>query len=77
MLQARCNAVDGQVNAALHPLVILTLAVAANQLHLQMVQRVDVGKAVAHRARQRRVAGQAVFLARDLGQRIHCAMPFF
>ena len=45
--QARSDAVDADVDAALHALVGLAFAVAPHQLHLQVVQRVDVGKAVA------------------------------
>jgi len=37
------------VNSGLHPLVALPGAPAAYQLDLQVVQRVDVGEAVANR----------------------------
>jgi hypothetical protein len=52
--QSRRNPVDRDVNAALGFLITvlraLAFAVAANQLHLQMMQWVDVGEAVAHRS---------------------------
>ena len=60
------NAVDTDVDTALHALVGQASAVAADQLDLQVVQRVDVGESVSDRAVERRVAGQAVFLACDL-----------
>jgi len=64
------------VDAALHPFVGLALAVAADQFDLQVVQRVDVGEAVANGPGQSGVAFQAVFLAGDLGQGIRRALPF-
>ena len=45
--QSRRNPVDADVNPALHPLVGPAVPVAADQLDLQVVQRVDVGEAVA------------------------------
>jgi hypothetical protein len=52
--QPRRNPVDRDVNAALGFLITvlraLAFAIPANQLHLQMVQWVDVGEAVAHRS---------------------------
>ena len=45
------DAVDRDVDAALQPLVVLLPgAPAAHQLDLQVVQRIDVGEAVADRA---------------------------
>ena len=62
--------------AALGPLIGLAGAVAAYQFDLQMVQGVDVGEAVAHRALQGRVAGQALLVAGDQLQRFDGALPF-
>ena len=50
--QTRRNAIDRQMDAALRPLISNACAVASYQLHLQMVQRVDVGESVFDRARQ-------------------------
>ncbi len=74
--QPRCNPVDADVDAALYPFVGQASAVAADQLDLQVVQWVDVGEAVADRPVERRVAGQAVFLACDLRERVGRAVPF-
>ena len=63
------------MDAALHPVVRLTRTVAAHQLHLQVVQRVDIRKAVAYGALQRRVIGQAVFVAGDSSQGLGRAVP--
>ena len=47
------NAIDGNMNPALYPLVGLARPVAAHQLYLQVVQGVDVGEAVTDGALQR------------------------
>jgi len=64
------------VNAALDALVGLAGAVPAHQLDLQVVQRVDVGKAVADGALQGGVAGQALLFPGDQRQRLGGAVPF-
>ena len=64
------------MDTPLHPLIRLARTVAAHQLHLQMVQRVDVGKAVANRALQRCVIGQAILVTGDGGQGMRRAVPF-
>ena len=46
------NAIDRDMNAALDFFVGLAFAVAAHQLNLQVVQRIDIWKAVADRALQ-------------------------
>ena len=74
--QPRRDAIDGNMDPALNPLVSLARAVAANQFHLQVVQRINLGKAVANRALQRGVAGQTLALTGDLAQRAHCTVPF-
>jgi hypothetical protein len=53
------------MNTAAQAFVVVASAVAANQLQLQMVQWVDVRKAVLDGARQRGVAGQAVLTDRE------------
>jgi hypothetical protein len=47
-----------------------------HQLDLQVVQRIDVGKAVPDRALQGGVAGQPVALAGDLRQGLAGQVPF-
>ena len=60
--QARREPVDRHVDAALHALdagvVLAARAVAPHQLDLQVVERIEVRKAVLDRARQRRVRRQ-------------------
>ena len=68
--QARRNAVDGDVDAALDALIRCGLvpkpfAVAANQFNLQMVQRIQIGKPVLDGALQRRIASQALLVPGD------------
>ena len=72
----RRNTVDGQMNAVLHAVIRLPRTPAAHQLNLQVVERVDIGKAVANGTCQCRVVGQAVFVTGDVGQRLHRALPF-
>lgn len=64
------------MNAAPHAHIVLAGAVAAHQFHLQVVQRVDVGEAVADGSLQRGIAGQALLLAGDQRKRLHGALPF-
>src|ERR671912_1823840 len=51
--QAGGQTVDGQVNGAPRPLVGLPRTYAAKQLNLQVVERIQVGKAIAETARKR------------------------
>ena len=59
------HAVDRQVDAAMDTLIGLRFrgqgAVALDQFHLQVVERIDVGNAVLDRARQQRVVYQPFF----------------
>src|SRR4051812_11015211 len=54
--QSRGNAVDREVDAAPQPLVLgralAARAVAAHQLDLQVVQRIEIGEAVLDRSRE-------------------------
>ena len=74
--QPRRNPVDRQVDTALRPFVAGARAVSANQFDLQMVQGIDVRKAVFDLPGQRIVVGQALFVTSDPLQGIGCAMPF-
>jgi phosphatidylserine/phosphatidylglycerophosphate/cardiolipin synthase-like enzyme len=74
--QSRGDAVDGQVDAALHALVGLAGAVAAQQLDLDVVQRIEVGEAVADRALQQRIEVEQFLLAGDRQQRGDRGLPF-
>ena len=55
--QPRRNPVDRQMDAALRPLISNTRAVSAYEFDLQMVQRIDIGKAVFDGSGQRSVVG--------------------
>jgi hypothetical protein len=58
--QPGSDAVDRQVDAAGHPLVGFAGAVALEQLDLQVVERVHVGRAQLQRALEHRVVGEEV-----------------
>ncbi len=45
--QPRRNPVNRNMNPPLHPLIRLPSTISAHQLHLQVVQRIDIRKAVA------------------------------
>ncbi len=64
------------MNAAPHGFVTKACAVSPHQLHLQVVQWVDVGEAVTDRSGQCCVVCQALLVAGDLGQRLGRAVPF-
>ena len=64
------------MDTALRPLVAGARAVSADQFDLQMVQGIDVGKAMFDRPGQRSVVGQTLFVASDPLQGIGCAVPF-
>ena len=54
--QPRRNSVDGELDAAQHLFIGILRAMFFQQFHLHMVQRIEIGKAVADRALQQRVA---------------------
>ena len=59
----------------MHPLIPLPRAPAAHQFDLQVVQRVDIGKAVANRTRQGGVVRQALLVAGNARQHVGRAVP--
>ena len=71
------QAVDRQVDHPQEPFVSLAGAVAAQELDLHVVERIEVGKAVADRARKRRVVGEQLLVSGDRGEPLSRAMPFF
>src|SRR5712692_2626060 len=73
--QAGRNAVDGEVDRAQQARVAAAGAVAAQQLDLQVVERVEVGKAVADRARQGRVVGEQLGMPGDRREPAARALP--
>ena len=56
--QTSGDAVDRQVEGAFHPLVLVAGAQPAYEFNLQVIQRVEVGKAVADRPGEQRIALQ-------------------
>ena len=64
------------MDAALDPRVGLPRAVAPYQFDLQVMQRIDVGKAVANGSLKRGVVGQALPVAGDAGKRAGRTVPF-
>src|ERR1700730_17008604 len=54
--QPRRNAVDRDLDAAPHLFIGILRAVLLQQFHLHVVQRIEIGKAVADRTLQQRVA---------------------
>src|SRR3954466_7817646 len=56
--QSGGNAVDRQMNPADDRLARVAAAIALQQLDLHMVERIEIGKAVADRTRQQRIAFQ-------------------
>src|SRR5690242_1688859 len=74
--QPRRYAVDGELNPAQHLLVRILRAMLPQELDLHVVERVEIGETVAHRALQQRIALQQPFLPRDVEQRLDHEMPF-
>src|ERR1019366_706372 len=64
--QPRRNAVDGELDAAQHLFVGILCAMLLQEFHLHMVERIEIGKAVADRALQQRVALQQALLPHDV-----------
>ena len=58
-----------------HPLVAFSAAVALQQFDLQVVERVEVGEAVADRALEHGVAVEQFGLAHDRQQRVDRGLP--
>ena len=73
--QARRDAVDADVDAALHPLIGEARPVAPYQFDLQVMQRIDVRKAVPDGARKRRIGLQSLPLPGDAVECIDCRLP--
>src|SRR5512146_1441866 len=74
--QARGDAVDREMNRALGARVGIARAVALEQLDLKMVERIEIGKAAAYRARERRVVRQQLLAPGDFREPAPGAMPF-
>ena len=64
------------MDATLGPLIQQASSVPSHQFHLQMVQRIDVWKAVPDRLLQAGIAGQSLLVSGDQLQRLGCAVPF-
>src|SRR6266540_5575919 len=74
--QRRRDAVDGEVNGAHGALLGVPRPVAAQERELDVVQRIQVGEAVADRAGEGRVAGEELARARDREQPVARRVPF-
>src|SRR6185437_2395893 len=74
--QAGGNAIDGDLDAAQHPLVRVLRAVRFEKLDLHMVERIKIREAVPHRALQEWVTLQQPVLVHDVEQRLDDEMPF-
>src|SRR6266571_7941344 len=73
--QTGCDAVDRQVNPGNDILRRVTGAVALQQLDLHVVERIEIGKAVADRAGQERVALKQAPLSGDRQQCLDRRLP--
>ena len=67
--QARGHSINGDMDAALGALIGSAGSVATNQLHLEVVEGVDVRHALANRLGQGGVSGKAFLGAREQGER--------
>src|SRR5262249_30114493 len=74
--QAGRDAVDAEVDAFHRSRVAFAGAVALDQLDLNVMQRVDVGEAVADRAGEQRICFQQGFLPGDRQQDLDRIVPF-
>src|SRR5438874_7219726 len=68
--------IDGQLNPAQYLLVGILRTMLLHQLHLHVVERIEIGKAVADRAFQQRIALQQAVLPHDVQKRLDREMPF-
>src|ERR1700681_153512 len=66
--QARGEPVDRQMYSALGELIGLARAIATQQLDLEVIERIEIGEAIANASRQRRVVVKERRLA---GDRMH------
>src|SRR5579863_7517147 len=69
------NAVDRDLDAAQHLLVGVLRPVLLQKLHVHVVQRIEIGKAVADRALEKRVTFQQACLPGDLQQPVDRTLP--
>src|SRR5438046_7275122 len=68
--QARGEAVDRQMYPALGELIGLARAMATQQLDLEVIERVEIGEAIANASRQRRVVVKERRLAGERMQQV-------
>src|ERR1700730_7026118 len=66
--QARGEPVDRQMYPALDELIGLARAIATQQLDLEMIERIEIGEAIANAPRKRRIVVKERRLA---GDRVH------
>src|ERR1700681_2318333 len=66
--QARGEPVDRQMYSALGELIGLARAIATQQLDLEVIERIEIGEAIANASRQRRIVVKERRLA---GNRVH------
>src|ERR1700716_4362165 len=63
--QARGEPVDRQMYSALDELIGLARAIATQQLDLQVIERIEIGEAIANASRKRRIVVKERRLASD------------
>src|SRR5439155_11973664 len=68
--QTRGEAVDGQMDPGHDILIRVAGAIALQQLDLHVIERIQIGEAVADRARQQRIALEQALLVHDREQRV-------
>src|SRR5260221_4680309 len=75
--QSRGDAIDREMDRALGALISITGAVTAQQLDLQVVERVEIGKTVSYRARERGVSRKKISRLCDREQPAAREFPLF
>src|SRR5262245_3565067 len=73
--KSRRYAVDRDLNAAQHLLIRVLRAVFLQKLHLHVIERIEIGEALADRAFEQRVSLQQPLLAHDFEQRFDREVP--
>ncbi len=74
--QAGSNAVDGDVDAASQAFVGIAAAMALEQLDLQVIERIHVGRAQLQGTAKLRVVAEKIVLFQNAQQMVACERPF-
>ncbi len=70
------DAIYGEMDTSHDSRICCAGAMATEELDLNVIERIDIGKPIAYRAREERIAFEQRILLHDRQDRLHGPMPF-